>query len=212
MNWKELIVSEIDSTEDALIKLDLDKGTVRYSSRIRQNLPIHRITEDAELVRAYMVHQFMSNMGYSPESLELDRPYKVGQGGETVTVGVVVNDEDGNPFFFATAMAPDEFERGKGAESRLFLAAEKEFELTGKVVRHLFYFTVKVENGRLSKDSMIIDYSHFHRLSDWDRLEKRVSGLTKIKWGRLREVSRRSRKIAHLRYRNRRFSLFIDKS
>ncbi len=169
MDWRKQIADDIKGTGTRVVSLDLKKKTLSYSSRIRQNRPIYRISGDAEIVQAYLVQYFVYSMGYSPESMELDRPYKVGKTGETVTGGVVVNDEDGNPFFFATAVAPDDFGQGEDAESRLFLAAEKEFEQTGKVVRHLFYFTVKNENERLAHDSMIIDYSHFHRMSDWDR-------------------------------------------
>ena len=169
MDWRKQIADEIKGAENRVVSLDLKKKTLSYSSRIRQNRPVRRISGDAEIVQAYLVQYFVHSMGYSPESLELDRPYIVGDGRETVIVGVVVNDKDGNPFFFATAVAPDDFGQGGDTESRLFLAAEKEFEQTGKVVRHLFYFTVKIENERLAHDSMIIDYSHFHRMSDWDR-------------------------------------------
>lgn len=171
MDWREQIANEINGTANRVVNLDLKKETIRYSSRMRHNRPIHRIAGDADVVRAYLVYRFVNSMGYSPESLELDRPYQVGKVGETVNVGVVVNDEDGNPFFFAAAVAPDDFGQGEDLESRLFLAAEREFEMTGKVVRHLFYFTVKIEDERLAQDSVIIDYSHFHRLSDWDRKE-----------------------------------------
>ncbi len=209
MDWRKLISDEINGFADGVVSLDLNKATVRYSSRIRQNISIHRISEDSEIVRAYLVHRFVNKMGYSPESLELDRPYKVGKAGETVTVGVVVNDEDGNPFFFAAAMAPDDFGRGGDGESMLFLAADKEFERTGKVVHHLFYFTVKIENERLAHDSMIIDYFHFHRLSDWDRTEEASPRSIVIKSDRFR-TSGRGRCLVKMGYLNHRFTVFFN--
>ncbi|NOY22459.1 MAG: hypothetical protein GXO70_02950 [Acidobacteria bacterium] len=209
MDWRKLISDEINGFADGVVSLKLKKGMVRYSSRIRQNIPIHRISEDSEIVRAYLVYRFVNKMGYSPESLELDRPYKVGDAGETVTVDVVVNEEDGNPFFFADAVAPDDFGQGGDAESMLFLAAEKEFEQTGKVVRHLFYFTVKIENERLAHDSIIIDYSHFHRLSDWDRTEETQPKSIVIKSDRF-WVSRRKRCLVKMGYLNHQFTVFFE--
>ncbi|PJB77823.1 MAG: hypothetical protein CO090_08085 [Acidobacteria bacterium CG_4_9_14_3_um_filter_49_7] len=211
MDWKELIVFEIEKAKQRIVSLNLEKGMVRYSERIRLDRPIHRISEDSEIVRAYMVHRFVNTMGYAPESLELDRPYKVGNIRETVTVDVVVNDEDGDPFFFAIAVAPDDYVRGEGAESRLFLAAEKEFEKTGRVVHHLLYFTVKVENEKLAHESMIIDYSHFHLMSDWDRKEDGSHTVIGIKGNMIRERFRGNRKIVRIRYRDSRITAFFDR-
>ncbi len=212
MDWKELIVSGIEKVTPRVVNLDLERGTVRYSERIRQGRPIHRISEDSEIVRAYMVHRFVNTMGYAPESLELDRPYFVGDGRETVTVDVVVNDEDGNPFFFATAAAPDDYVQGEGAESRLFLAAEKEFVQTGRVVRHLLYFTVKIENEQLAHESMIIDYSHFHRMSDWDRKKDGLPTSPGIRADMFRKSARRNRKVVRVRYRHNRYTTIISRS
>ncbi len=210
MGWKELVVSEIDSARNRVVELNLKAGTIRYSGRIRQNLPIHRLSDDSELVRAYMVHRFVNVMGYAPEDLELDRPYPVGRREDGVSVGVVVRDKDGNPFFFASATTPDRFEEGDDAKSRLFLAAEKEFELSGKVVHHLLYFTVRIENGRLVHDSVLIDYSHFHQMSDWDRDSHVLSGKSVIRGDAFRTVLWKKRKFCRIRYKNYRFSVFLN--
>ncbi|NOZ14130.1 MAG: hypothetical protein GXO69_10905 [Acidobacteria bacterium] len=211
MGWKELVVSEIDSAPNRVVELNLKAGTIRYSGRIRQNLPIHRLSDDSELVRAYMVHRFVNVMGYAPEALELDRPYLLGRQGDDVTVGIVVRDEDGNPFFFASAAAPDKFDEGDDTKSRLFLAAEKEFDLSGKVVRHLLYFTVRVENERLVHDSVLIDYFHFHRMSDWDRAEKVPFRGKTVHSDVFRRFSRGKRKVCRARYNNYRFLLFLNR-
>ncbi len=211
MGWKEWIAEAVGVGVERVVTLDLNAGTVQYSDRIRKNLPIYRILEDDEIVRAYMVHRFVNVMGYAPESLELDRPYKVGEKGETVTVDVVVNDEDGNPFFFACAMAPDAFSRGDESRSRLFLAAEKEFERSGKVVRHLFYFTVKVNGERLGHESVLIDYTHFHRMSDWDRYFTADDTTLILPISSFSEIYRRNRKMIRMRYGKHLFAVFLTR-
>ena len=215
--WKKLVEQNVAKAPIRVVDLDLENDTISYSSRIRQHQTLTRIDRDTELVRADLVNRFVNEMGYAPEQIELDRPYRVSLSEDTdititMTVDVVVRGEDGTPFFFAQVKSPVEFETSLEGDPSLFQMARAEEQATGVAVHHLFYYTVRVRNNEPAGESYLINYRHFRNgLTIFDAVRTKrtmpdqpTGGVTMARGPR-----NRGKTLVVCRYRERIYPVFI---
>lgn len=215
--WKKLVEQNVAKAPIRVVDLDLENDIISYSRRIRQHQSLTRIDRDTELVRADLVNRFVNEMGYAPEQIELDRPYRVSLSDDTdititMTVDVVVRGEDGTPFFFAQVKSPIEFETSLEGDSSLFQLAQAEEQATGVAVHHLFYYTVRVRNNEPAGESYLINYRHFRNgLNIFDAVRTRRETPERIPDSVTMARSPRSRRktLVICRCRGRVYPVFI---
>ncbi len=218
--WKKLVEESVRKAPIRVVDLDLEAGTISYSRRIRQHQSLTRIDQSTELVRADLVNRFVNEMGYAPEQIELDRPYRVSVSDDaditiTLTVDVVVRGEDGTPFFFAQVKTPIDFDHEMEAAPNLFRLAEAEEQATGTVVQHLFYYTVRVRNGELAGESYLINYRHYRDGTTGFEPKKDERGGPIPRLRRItmaRGPQNYGRELVVCRYRNRMYPVFIRRT
>ena len=83
-------------------------------------------------------------------------------------IDLILNDNDGNPFFFIEVKDPDKFEADKiHIEGQLFKLAALHTAESGKAVHYLVYYTAEVSAGTIIDKAIIIDRAAYPTYSDW---------------------------------------------
>ena len=170
-DWKQDIEQRLNKQKNSVAKINIDKATVQYSEKIKQNRVLKSLTGDEEIVRAFLIDRLVNELDYKPENIEIEKEYsvKAGHGKLTPRIDIIVKDDKGNPFFFIEAKAPDKFEKDKEEiEGQLFsLAAAEEKDYKTKV-QYLVFYTADLQDEGILDKAIIIDFEKYRNHTDWE--------------------------------------------
>lgn len=170
MDWKKTVSKLVKNGKEQSVKLDLDKGTIKYDgSKIKLWREIESITGDEELARAFLINRLVNDLDYSAELIEIERPYEAGRPKKiTPRIDVILKDSAGNAFLFIEVKAPGKFESDKQyIEGQLYRLAALHKEDTAKEIKFLAYYTLEEQNGNLVDKAIIIDYAAYPNYQAW---------------------------------------------
>jgi type I restriction enzyme M protein len=169
--WTELVEHKLQKQKNNVAKISLDKVSVWYSEKVKQNRVLKALTGDEEIVRAFLIDRLVNELDYKPENLEIEKEYsiKAGHGKLAPRIDVLVKDEKGNPFFFVEIKAPDKFEKDKGEiEGQLFSLAQAEEKDFKTKVKYLVYYTAELPEKDVLDKAIIIDFEKYPTYSEWE--------------------------------------------
>lgn len=169
--WKVIIEQKLHKQKDSVAKISIDKATVQYSEKIKQNRVLKSLTGDEEIVRAFLIDRLVNELDYKPENIEIEKEYsvKAGHGKLSPRIDIIVKDDKGNPFFFIEAKAPDKFEKDKEEiEGQLFSLAQAEEKDFKTKVKYLVYFTADIQDEEILDKAIIIDFEKYRNYPDWE--------------------------------------------
>jgi len=170
-DWKELIEQRLHKQKNSVAKINIDKATVQYSEKIKQNRVLKSLTGDEEIVRAFLIDRLVNELDYKPENIEVEKEYsvKAGHGKLTPRIDILVKDDNGNPFFFIEAKALDKFEKDKSEiEGQLFSLAHAEEKDFKTKVKFLVYYTGDLQDEGILDKAIIIDFEKYRNYTDWE--------------------------------------------
>ena len=170
-DWTEIIEDKLNTQTNNIAKINLEKVTVSYSEKIKQNRVLKALTGDEEVVRAFLIDRLVNELDYKPENIEIEKEYSVvaGHGKLAPRIDVIVKDEKGNPFFFIEVKAPDKFEKDKSEiEGQLFSLAQAEEKDHKTKVKYLVYYTSEFAGNEISDKPIIIDFEKYSTYTDWE--------------------------------------------
>lgn len=101
-NWTKIVESKLLEQKNSIAKINIDKATVQYCEKIKQNRVLKSLTGDEEVVRAFLIDRLVNELDYKPENIEIEKEYsvKAGHGKLSPRIDIIVKDDKGNPFFF----------------------------------------------------------------------------------------------------------------
>jgi type I restriction enzyme M protein len=130
---------------------------------------VRDVTGDEEIVRAYLIHRLVNDLGYRADLIEVERGYEAGRPKSIVPrIDAILKQKDGNAFFFIEAKAPDKFESDKDhIDGQLFKLAGLHEAATGKSVRYLVYYSIEEHDGDVIDKAIVIDRSKYRTNQEW---------------------------------------------
>lgn len=170
-NWKNIVEKKLIEQKNSVSKINIDKATVQYSEKIKQNRVLKSLTGDEEIVRAFLIDRLVNELDYKPENIEVEKEYsvKAGHGKLSPRIDILVKDDNGNPFFFIEAKAPDKFEKDKSEiEGQLFSLAHAEEKDYKTKVKYLVYYTADLQDEGILDKAIIIDFEKYRDYTDWE--------------------------------------------
>lgn len=170
-NWKQLVEQNLKGRKNKVAEINIDKATVQYSEKIKQNRVLKSLTGDEEIVRAFLIDRLVNELDYKPENIEIEKEYsvKAGHGKLAPRIDIIVKDDKGNPFFFIEAKAPDKFEKDKEEiEGQLFSLSQAEEKDYKTKVKYLVYYTADLQDEEVSDKAIIIDFEKYRNYTDWE--------------------------------------------
>lgn len=171
-DWKLQIEEQLNKQKNSVAKINIDKATVQYSEKIKQNRVLKSLTGDEEVVRAFLIDRLVNELDYKPENIEIEKEYsvKAGHGKLLPRIDILVKDDKGNPFFFIEAKASDKFEKGKEEiEGQLFSLAQAEEKDYKTKVKYLVYYTADQQDESILDKAIIIDFEEYRNYTDWEK-------------------------------------------
>ena len=72
-NWTKLIEQKLNTEKNSIANISIDKATVQYSEKIKQNRILKSLTGDEEIVRAFLINRLVNQLDYKPENLEIEK-------------------------------------------------------------------------------------------------------------------------------------------
>lgn len=169
--WKKEVEDKLKKEKNRVSNINIDKATVEYSEKIKQNRVLKSLTGDEEIVRAFAIDRLVNELDYKAENLEIEKEYTIKGGHIKINprVDILVKDENGNPFFFIEAKAPNKFEEDKSEiEGQLFALAEAEERDFKNKVKYLVYYTIDYSDNTIVDKAIIIDFQKYKSFADWE--------------------------------------------
>jgi len=169
--WVKLVEDKLNKQKNSIAKINIEKSTVQYSEKIKQNRFLKSLTGDEEIVRAFLIDRLINELDYKPENLEIEKEYSIKGGHSKLAprIDILVKDEKGNPFFFVELKAPDKFEKDKSEiEGQLFALAQAEEKDFKTKVKYLVYYTTELVENEVIDKSIIIDFEKYSTYTDWE--------------------------------------------
>ena len=170
-NFIKIIELKLHNQKNSIAKIDIEKATVSYSEKVKQNRVLKALTGDEEVVRAFLIDRLVNELDYKPENLEIEKEYsvKAGHGRLAPRIDVLVKDERGNPFFFIEVKAPNKFEKDKSEiEGQLFSLAQAEEKDFKTHVKYLVYYTSELVEDEITDKAIVIDFTKYPTYLDWE--------------------------------------------
>jgi len=75
-HWTEIVENKLQKQKKSVAKINLDKVTVSYSEKVKQNRVLKSLTGDEEVVRAFLIDKLVNELDYKPENLEIEKEYE----------------------------------------------------------------------------------------------------------------------------------------
>lgn len=110
--WQQKIEQHLTDQTNAIANINVDMANIQYSEKIKQHRVLKSLTGDEEIVRAFLINRLVNELDYKAENIEIEKEYSIKGGHNKLTprIDIIVKDDNGNPFFFIEAKAPDKFE------------------------------------------------------------------------------------------------------
>lgn len=157
---------------------DFDKKEVKYSEKIK-GWKIKKFKGDEEIVRAYILAKLVNELGYKPESIEIEKEYDIGRPKvNKPRIDVIVRDGKDNAFLYIELKSPEDYEKDKDEviEKQLFNLASQE-KGQGKNVRYLVLYSFELVNHKIKDKCIVIDYEKFTSFNVWEDVRDFVDEL-----------------------------------
>ena len=141
---------------------------VKYSEKIK-GWKIDKFSGDEEIVRAYILAKLVNELGYKPESIEIEKEYDIGRPKvNKPRIDIIVRDEKGNAFLYIELKSPIEYEKEKDEiiEKQLFNLASQE-QGQGKKVKYLVLYSFEIIEEEIKDKCILIDYEKFTSFDYW---------------------------------------------
>jgi type I restriction enzyme M protein len=171
-NWRTLVEKKINKQKNIIAKINVEKATVNYSEKIKNNRTLKSLTGDEEIVRAFLIDRLVNELDYKPQNLETEKEYsvKIGRDTKNPRIDILVKDDKGNPFFFIEAKSPQDYESGKeNIEGQLFTLAQEEEKKHKTKVKYLVYYTAELQDNQVIDRAVIIDFDTYKTYDDWQK-------------------------------------------
>jgi type I restriction enzyme M protein len=171
-NWKKIIENILKKQKNKISEINLEKETINYSEKIKSNRTLKVLTGDEEVVRAFLINRLVNELDYQPQNIETEKEYTIKGGHSKITprIDVIVKDENGNPFFFIEAKAPNKYESDKSEiEGQLFALAQAEEKDYKTKVKYLVYYTTDEQDGNIVDKAIIIDFEEYKTFEEWEK-------------------------------------------
>ncbi len=149
------------------VKIDLERNEVKYSDLIKQHRKIRELSKE-EIVRAYLVVKLITQLGYAPECIELEKEQIIGRKKKRnpARIDVLVKRPDNSyeTFMIIEVKAPDEYDKEfDEIRTQLFQVARLE-----KGTQYLIYYTAYVFEQDLKERLISISFSRYDSYSGWE--------------------------------------------
>ncbi|TAG06705.1 MAG: restriction endonuclease subunit M [Cytophagia bacterium] len=170
-SWTNLIENKLEKQNNKIAKISLEKETIAYFEKIKQNRVLKSLTGNEEIVRAFLIDRLVNDLEYKPENLEIEKEYAIkgGHGKLNPRIDTLVKDEQGNPFFFIEIKAPEKYEKDKSEiEGQLFALAQAEEKDHKTKVKYLVYYTCELVENEIVDKAIIIDFQKYKTYTDWE--------------------------------------------
>lgn len=146
---------------------DFENKRVKYSNKII-GWKIDKFRGDEEIVRAYILAKLVNELGYKPESIELEKQYDIGRPKvNKPRIDIVVRDGK-MAFLYIELKSPQEYEKDKDEviEKQLFNLASQE-KGQGFDVKYLVLYTIEIVGNEIKDKTILIDYDKFASFDAW---------------------------------------------
>lgn len=170
-DWKSIVEQKLKKQKNKVSIIGLDKASVKYSEKVKQNRTLKALTGDEEIVRAFLIDRLVNELDYKPENIEIEKEYSVKAGHTELLprIDLIVKDDEGNPFMFIEAKAPNKYEKDKSEiEGQLFSLAHAEEKDFKTKVKYLVYYTADYQDEELLDKAIIIDFDKYNNYTDWE--------------------------------------------
>lgn len=168
MDYK-IIKKYLDEQDKKVVEIyDFENKKVKYSEKIK-GWKIDKFKGDEEVVRSYLLAKLVNELGYNPESIEIEKEYDIGRPKvNKPRIDIIVRDNKGNAFLYIELKSPQEYEKDKDEviEKQLFNLASQE-KGQGKNVKYLVLYTFEIVNEEIKDKCVLIDYEKFHSFEEW---------------------------------------------
>jgi len=149
------------------VKVDLERNEVRYTDLIKQHRKIRELGKE-EIVRAYLVVKLITQLGYAPECIELEKEHIIGRKKKRTAarIDVLVKRPDNSyeTFMIIEIKASDEYDKEfDEIRTQLFQIARLE-----KGTQYLIYYTAYIFEQDLKERLISISYSRYDSYHGWE--------------------------------------------
>jgi type I restriction enzyme M protein len=149
------------------VKVDLERNEVRYTDLIKQHRKIRELGKE-EIIRAYLVVKLITQLGYAPDCIELEKEHIIGRAKKRTSarIDVLVKRPDNSyeTFMIIEVKAPDEYDKEfDEIRTQLFQVARLE-----KGTQYLIYYTAYVFEQDLKERLISISYSRYDSYNGWE--------------------------------------------
>ena len=167
--WKAKIIEEIKTLDpncEVLKIFDPESQIIKFANSIKEHQK--QKWEDETYVRAYLVVKLIKELNYPCNAIELEKPYSIGHPSKKEARLDILVKKDNDPFMLIECKTPDKFEEEKDLAIKNQLYAIAKQEIKGDIKpKYLIYYTVKVEDGKLKDNAIIIDFEKYPTYEDW---------------------------------------------
>lgn len=170
-HWTQIVEQKLQQQKNSIARISIEKATVSYSEKVKQNRLLKSLTGDEEIVRAFLLDRLVNELDYKPENIEIEKEYSIKGGHSKLAprIDVLVKDDKGNPFFFMEIKAPDKYEKDKSEiEGQLFALAQAEEKDFKTKVKYLVYYTTEQPEDDILDKVIIIDFEKYKTYTDWE--------------------------------------------
>lgn len=168
---KQGILDFINSQQKKVVeRIDLDKNTIKYSSKLSSHWDISEIRGEEEVVRLILMTKLLNEYGYKIDRLEIEEEYKAGRPKVIKPrVDLLVKDSDGDVFMFVELKAPDKFEENQDQviEDQLFNLAALASSDKGYKIKYLVLATCDLGRVDFPVEAIVIDYKQYTTFNSW---------------------------------------------
>ncbi len=172
---KQLIKEYIDSRPIKAVEIfDYKNRQIKYSNLIKNADTISVIRGDEEIVRAYFLTRLVNDLGYSLNSIEVEREFSSGRPAIQAVksrIDVIVHHNDNECFLFAELKSPHDYHSlntDKYIEEQLFkVAGMAHYENPPMDVKYLVWYTLDIIGNQIKDECIIIDNKKYLNFTDW---------------------------------------------
>lgn len=165
----KVITGYLNNQKNKIVEIyDFEHKKVKYSEKIK-GWKIDKFRGDEEIVRSFILAKLVNELGYRPESLEIEKEYDIGRPKvNKPRIDVIVRDEKGNAFLYIELKSPQDYEKDKEEviEKQLFNLASQE-KGQGKKVKYLVLYTFEIVENDIKDKCILIDYEKFASFESW---------------------------------------------
>ena len=164
-----IVKKYIDKQKIKVVEIfDIENKKIKYSEKLK-GWKIDKFRGDEEVVRAYILTKLVNELGYSIESIEIEKQYDIGRPKvNKPRIDIIVRDSKQNAFLYIELKSPQDYEKDKDEiiEKQLFNLASQE-KGQGLNVKYLVLYTAEDLDDEIADKAIVIDYGKFSNYDAW---------------------------------------------